>query len=232
MTLQINIIGGGQVGRTLATRLTRRGDDVRIIEQDETQRDEIQASGARFVHGDGTDVGTLDEADTSSVDVFATATGDDDTNLLASQLALTRFDVDRIVARVNRDGNVEPFRDLGITPVPVSEATTRELVNRIERPSFTGFVEELSHSGDAQEIEIRNPEYDGVTVGELDESLPEQCLVIIISHEQVTQFPDADLALELNDRITVIGERSAVATARDILNPDGTDRSVPETPPS
>lgn len=217
MTLEINIVGGGTVGRALAARLTRRDDTVRIIEQDESKHDAVEATGARFIAGDGTDVGTLDRADSESVDVFVAATGDDDTNLLASQLALTWFDAERIIARVNRRENVEPFDDLGIRPVAVSEATAREIDNYIERPSFTGFIEELSHSGDAQEVELRNPAHDGATVGELDDALPEQCLIVTMTHDEVTQFPDANFAITLGDRLTVVGERAAVARAREQL---------------
>ena len=217
MTLRINILGGGTVGRRLATRLTERGDDVRIIERHEHRRAVIEATGARAIIGDGTEIETLEAADTGSADVFVVATGDDDTNLLAAQLALSRFDVDRVVARVNRDGNAEPFEDLGIEAVPVPEATANELDNYIERPSFTGFIEELSYSGDAQEVELRNPECDGMSIAELDELLPEQCLIVMLTHEQLTRLPDADLPVMLGDRLTVFGERSAVATARQLL---------------
>lgn len=227
MSLEVIIIGGGHVGRTLATRLSRRGAAVHIIERDD-KRELIETTGARYVHGDGTDVETLEAANAASVDVFAAATGDDDTNLLASQLALSRFDVDRVIARVNRDGNTEPFSDLGIISVPVSEATARDLDNHIERPSFTNFIEELDHSGDAQEVELRNPEYDGVTISQLDDLFPEQCIIVMVTHEEVTQFPDADLSLALGDRVTVVGERSAVAAAREYLDPEDESHSVPD----
>lgn len=230
MTLRITIVGGGHVGRALATRLTERGDDVRVIERDEGRRALIETTGADPVVGDGTDVETLAAADTGSVDVFVAATGDDDTNLLASQLALSRFDVGRVVAQVNRDGNAEPFEDLGIYPVPVSDATAREMDNYIERPSFTGFVEELSRSGDAQEVELRNPAYEGTTIRDLDDRLPEQCLVVMVSQEQSARFPDAELQLSVGDRLTVFGERTAVATARERLEAEeGTDHTEPSS---
>lgn len=229
MSLRINIVGGGVVGRYLAVRLSERGDDIRVIEQQESHAQAIDGSGAEIIVGDGTDVETLEAADTASVDVFVTATGDDDTNLLAAQLALSRFDVDRVIARVNREENVEPFEDLGIHAISASEATARELDNRIERPSFTGFIEELGHSGDAQEFELRNPECDGRTIGELDDLLPEQCLIVVVSHEQLTRFPKADDPVMLGDRITVLGERGAVETARALLAAE--DPSAPQTPP-
>jgi Trk K+ transport system NAD-binding subunit len=231
MSLRINIVGGGFVGRALATRLTERGDDVRVIERDEDRHRLVETTGARVVIGDGTDVEVLAAADTGTADVFVPATGDDDTNLLASQLALSRFDVDRVVARVNRDENTDPFQDLGIHPIPVSEATARELDNYIERPSLTGFIEELSHSGDAQEVELRNPEYDGITIEKLDEQLPEQCLVVMITHEQLTRFPRADLPVMRGDRITILGERSAVATAGEELTSEETPESADTSPP-
>lgn len=231
MSLRINVVGGGVVGRHLAVRLAERGDDVCVVEEDEDRASALDDLGLRVVVGDGTDSGTLETAETADVDVFVTATGDDDTNLLASQLALSRFDVERVVARVNREENAEPFEDLGIHAISVSDATAREIDNRIERPTFTGFIEELSHSGDAQEIELRNQAHDGRTIRELDELLPEQCLIVMVTHEQLARFPDADDPVMLGDRITVLGERGAVETARNLLATE--ESSPPETfPPS
>jgi Trk K+ transport system NAD-binding subunit len=230
MSLRINIVGGGVVGRYLAVRLAERGDDVCVIEQNKRHARAIEKSGARAVIGDGTDIETLEAAGTADVDVFVAATGDDDTNLLAAQLSFSRFDVDRVIAKVNREENAEPFEDLGIHAISASEATARELDNRIERPSLTRFIEELSHSGDAQEIELQNHEYDGRTIGELDDLLPEQCLIVMVTHEQLTRFPNADNPVMLGDRITVLGERSAVETARNLLATG--DSTAPQTPPS
>lgn len=228
MSLRINIIGGGFVGRTLAVRLVERGDRVTVVERDGAKRSLIEATGATAVIGDGTNIEMLEAVDTDSSDVFVAATGEDDTNLLTSQLALSHFTIDRVIARVNRDENADPFEDLGIRAIPVSEATALELDNHIERSSLTGFIEELSQSGDAQELELRNPEHDGQTIAELDEVLPEQCLIVMVSHEGIARFPDAGLPVMLGDRITVLGERTAVEEAREELAPE--DPSPPSPP--
>lgn len=227
MTLDILVVGGGTVGRTLVRRLLDRGDRVTVIERDrsiaELLRDELPDATVRV--GDATDPAVLAEAGADDVDVVVAATGDDDTNLLAAQLTRTRFETDRVIARVNQPDNTDAFDDLDIDVVPAAEATAIEIDNYIERPSLTRWMEQLGRGGEALEVPVTNPEFVGRPIGELDAELPEQCLLAIFGGEGTAHLPDEHEIVEAGDHVTVFGERGAVERAAALLNPDEPDES-------
>jgi Trk K+ transport system NAD-binding subunit len=101
MSYVVRIIGGGQVGRQIANRLQFRGDTVLIIEEDEGQVAQLNSEGYQAIHGDGTDLSVLRTGEIDRADIVIAATGDDDTNLLATQLVKTKFDVETILARAS-----------------------------------------------------------------------------------------------------------------------------------
>lgn len=204
------IVGAGTVGRAVAIRLQRRGHEIQLVERDEETAETARALGVPVLVGDGTDTEVLAEAATDEADVFVASTADDDVNLLATQLAASRFDTGRVIARVNNSANADAFEETGTEPISESIATATQIDNYIERPSLTDWLDELGFGGDAQEVEIENPELDGVTIEELDERLPEPALVVGLSHEGVVSFPDPDDAVSVGDRVTVLGERAAV----------------------
>lgn len=210
MSERIVVVGAGIVGRALGKRLQRRDYELQFVERDEATAETARALDFPVVVGDGTDTAVLAEVETGEADLFVASTADDDVNLLATQLAASRFDLDRVIARVNNPANADAFEETGTEPVSESLATAVQIDNYIERPSLTNWIEELDFGGDAQEVEIENSDLDGVTLDELDERLPEQVLVVGLTREGVVEFPDPGDTVTLGDRVTVLGERAAV----------------------
>lgn len=219
MALTVCLIGGGKVGRALAARLAERGNDVTVVESDPDVAAALEADGYDVVRGDGTDLSVLDAAGVDEADVAVAATADDDSNLLTTQLLRRRFDTERVVARVNRPTNAEAFEDLGITTVAVSDATARAIDDQIACPTFTRWVDRVGRGGDVQEVAVTAPEYAGRTVGELDAAFPEQCLIVTADESGTAHLPDDEETVEAGEHLTVLGEREAVATAVEALDP-------------
>lgn len=217
MSYEIRIVGGGTVGRRITDRLEYRGDSVLIIEQDEARAQMLDIEGYRVIHGDGSDISDLDEASMEAADLVVVATGDDETNLLAAQLVRNRFSPESVIARINQPGNEEPFEELGIETVSRPDATAQLLDSHIESPAMTRWMESIGQRGDIQEITLQNPNLVGSTVGELDEELPEQVLLLMVGGEDDAHLPDAAEVLSQGDHLTVIGERSAVHDAMTTL---------------
>jgi NhaP-type Na+/H+ or K+/H+ antiporter len=207
------IVGGGRVGRALATRLERRGEFVVVVDRDDGAIAETREAGFTVHAGDGTDPSVLRAAGADDAKIVVAATSTDDVNLLISQLARTTFGVERVFARVNDPENVPAFDTLDVQAIDASMATARVIDNEIERPALTHWMAELGEGHDVQEIEVTAEDLAGRTIREVNAEIPDGCIVAVVGREGDTHVPRADDRLERGDHVTFVGETSAVAEA-------------------
>jgi NhaP-type Na+/H+ or K+/H+ antiporter len=207
------IVGGGKVGRDLATRLEARGEDVVIIEGDEEIVETARNEGFTVHSGDGTDRDVLRAAGAEKASTVVTTTGDDDVNLLVAQLAATTFDTDQVISRVNQPENEDAFEDLDVETISSTNATSWAIDNRIERPALWNWMTELGRSGDVQEFEVTAEDVAGKTIADLGSAIPDGCLIALVDRNGENMVPDGDFDLQPGDRITLIGQNEAVQDA-------------------
>jgi trk system potassium uptake protein len=82
------VIGGGEVGRTIADRLSREGHDVTIVDVDpEKLRDIAEHLDVHTVLGNGSSPTILGEADIGSAEILLGVTDSDEVNLMACVMA-------------------------------------------------------------------------------------------------------------------------------------------------
>ncbi|KAB1193134.1 potassium transporter [Haloferax sp. MBLA0076] len=218
--MRVLVIGGGKVGRALAERLEDRGENVVLIEQDQEVVQTARNLGFTVHHGDGADTDVLRSAGAGNAKVVVAATGDDDVNLLVSQLANSKFEPENVLARANNPDNVEAFEELGVRTISSTIATAQALDNYIERPTMSNWMGEIGRSGDVQEVEVTAENLVGRTIREVGPELPSGCLVALVSRNGDTNVPDADFTLQEGDRITIIGGRDAVRDAERLVHPE------------
>ncbi|MGQ4556676.1 cation:proton antiporter domain-containing protein [Halobellus sp. GM3] len=218
--MRVLIIGGGRVGRTLAGRLEGRGENVVLVEKDRSVVETARNAGFTVHHGNGTDTEVLRSAGGESARIVVGATGDDDVNLLVSQLAKSKFDPETVLARVNNPDNAEPFEELGVRAISATLATAQSMDNYIERPSMMDWMSEIGHSGDIQEIEVTAEELIGQSIRDIGPQLPDDSLIALVRREGETRVPDSEFTLERGDRITIIGGREEVREAIRFVHPD------------
>jgi NhaP-type Na+/H+ or K+/H+ antiporter len=217
--MRVIIVGGGKVGRALATRLEDRGENVVIIENDQETIQTCRDEGFTAHHGDGTDTEVLRSAGAENAKIIVAATGDDDVNLLVSQLSQSKFSPERVLARANNPENVDAFEELGVKTISSALATAQAMDNYIERPAMADWMGEIGRSGDVQEIEVTAESLVGKTISEIGPELPEGCLVALTCRDGETRVPDADFTLQRGDRITIIGRTDAVREAMEWAHP-------------
>jgi len=220
--MRVIIVGGGQVGRALAARLEDRGENVVIIEQAEAAVERARNEGYAVEIGDGTDTDMLRSAGAENAKTVVAATGDDDANLLVSQLASSKFGVDRVIARANNPDNVEAFEDLGVRTISSAMATAWAIDNQIERPAIAHWMTDIGRSGDVQEVEVKNPDLIGKPIREVGPMLPEACLVALVSGEghENAEVPTAEYVLEEGDMVTLLGRRESVREGMQMVGGD------------
>jgi len=112
---RVMLIGGGEIGFSVARELERRHIDVVLIERDSARADELAQllHQATILNGDGTNLPLLEEEGAGNVDVFIAVSPDDETNLMAGLLA-KRLGCKKVVALVHRPDYGPIYEQLGI----------------------------------------------------------------------------------------------------------------------
>jgi len=110
------IIGGGKVGLNTARQLMQLGHEIALVEQRKTRYDLIAdlLGEDALVFGDGTEIWVLEKAGIGRADMVVAVTGDDEDNIIISQVAKLKFGVPKVVARVNNPFNQPTFDLLGV----------------------------------------------------------------------------------------------------------------------
>lgn len=208
--MYIVIAGGGKIGEHLAFVMLRNGNEVAIIEQDEETATRLSAVlNGRFliIQGDGCMSRYQEDADIRNADVFVAAAGQDDTNLMACEIAQRVFGVPRCIARVNNPKNLRIFREVGIECV----SSTTLIATMIEEEAMLGGISVLSsltHGNIAlKEITVPRMRHHsnekGVPASEV--VLPAGCLMVSVSRddEDEMEIIDTDTILHPGDAVIV-----------------------------
>jgi len=111
------VAGGGKVGANVTRSLLGMGHEVTLIEQ---RRERFELLEEEFGHvpvlGDATEIFVLERAGIARPpDLVLAVTGDDEDNLVISQIAREGYEVPKVIARVNDPRNQQHFDLLGIT---------------------------------------------------------------------------------------------------------------------
>lgn len=109
------IVGGGKVGLNTARQLQQLGHEIALIEQRKSRYDLlVEELGEALIFGDGTELWVLERAGIARADMVVAVTGDDEDNIIISQVAEMEFHVPKVVARVNNPFNQPTFELLGV----------------------------------------------------------------------------------------------------------------------
>ncbi len=99
--MKIIILGAGQVGGTLAENLVGENNDITIVDHAPERLRELQDKyDLRVVQGFASHPSTLQEAGAQDADMLVAVTNSDETNMIACQIAYTRFNTPNRVARI------------------------------------------------------------------------------------------------------------------------------------
>jgi trk system potassium uptake protein len=205
--MYILIAGGGKIGANLARILLADGKhEVTLIEQ---RRDRFERLEHEFEHqvllGDATEIYVLERAGVARPpDIVAALTGDDEDNLIVSQLAKEKYGVPKVIARVNDPRNQAHFDLLGISP---TVSATRGLMALIEHEvpehDLVHLLELRKENLEIVEVQIDNgAPAAGKTVENLD--LPEGSRLISIMRNGRSEIAVGSTELLPGDQVLAI----------------------------
>ncbi len=215
--MEILIIGGGKVGRILAERFNKRGENVSVIDISGEECNKCIELGIRTVQGNAVDVGILKKAGIENAKYMVITTKKDDTNLLFCQIAKARFGFrgNQLVSRVNDVENLRAFWDLGIRAMSPTMTTAVVMDNMIGRNHLFSMCE-VEGGGSITEVKVTNPKVVGKAIKEIN--FPEKSLVIMVQRGNESIIAHSSLKLEYNDIATIIGEGGSGKSVSDLLN--------------
>jgi trk system potassium uptake protein TrkA len=112
---------GGRLGLQVALDLIADDKDVTIIEKDENRCKFLATQlDTMVICGSGTEIKTLENAEINEANVFVAATGNDESNLLASLMA-KEYKPEKIIARVNEAQHEKVFIENNLIEIIVHE---------------------------------------------------------------------------------------------------------------
>lgn len=220
--MYVVIAGGGKVGSYLAQVMLSSGNEVAIIEQTLSAADRlsVQLEGSYLViNGDCCDSRFQEDAGIRRADAFVASTGQDDSNLVACEIAQRVFHVPRCIARVNNPKNLRIFREVGIECV----SSTTLIANLIEEEALLGsvsVVSSLNHGNVAlSEFTVghmrHHSDEEGVTIGEIE--MPEGALIVAIAYEDDAQVAAPDMVLYPGDQVIVVADSDVLDDVRSLF---------------
>src|SRR5437763_3031762 len=149
--MYVIIAGAGKVGWNLARELIAKDREVTLIESDHRRfrivEEEIEHAAQ---YGHATELWVPERAGIQRADLVIAVTGDDEDNILISQVAKEKYGCQRIVARVNNPRNLEHFKLLGVQPAVSATDLILRLIEH-EVPEY-GLVQLLALEEEHLEI--------------------------------------------------------------------------------
>jgi trk system potassium uptake protein TrkA len=128
--MYVIVAGGGKVGKSVTRSLVDMGHEVTLVEQSRDRFAQLEDEfGQVALIGDATEIGVLERAGVARPpDLVLALTGDDEDNLVISQIAKEGYGVAKVIARVNDPRNQQHFDLLGITQTVCATAGILGLV--------------------------------------------------------------------------------------------------------
>jgi trk system potassium uptake protein TrkA len=218
--MNVMIIGGGKVGRYLASLLLTGGHRVKLIEIRKEEIPHLQNDLPTdvVILGNGTDPNVLELAGIHNAQVVAAATGADEVNLVVTSLARFEFRVPRTIARINNPKNAWMFTsDMGVD-VALNQA---DLMAHV-------IAEEMSLGDMMTLLKLRKGQYSlveekvapkSLAAGKAvrDLKLPERCVLVVVIRKGELMMPDSDTVLQPADEVLAVVSTNHVKDLADLL---------------
>ena len=212
--MYIIIAGAGKVGWNLARELMGANHEVTVIEAERERYLTVEEELEHNVHyGDASELWVLERAGIVRADMVIAVTGDDEDNILISQVAKEKYLVEHTIARVNNPRNVEHFELLGIRPVvSATDLILRLIEHEVPHHGLVHLLDLKQEQLEIIELEVKDgAPAAGQQIEDLE--LPDGCLVVSILREGTGFVPNAETVIEAGDEVLAVlnpGDETAV----------------------
>jgi len=206
--MRVVIVGGGKIGSYLAAGLSRAGHFVAVIEEKpERARAVIETVKVIVFEGDGTEPALLEAADVRRADWLIALTGQDEDNLVATQLG-KNLGAKRVMARLNDPANRATFRALNIPVVSVTDLIAQVISKEVKIPDLA--ESDLFGGGKVAVQELEIPaSFEPRLVSDLD--IPADALLVTVMRGDDVFVVRGNTKVEPGDHVLVTSTIDAAA---------------------
>ena len=220
--MYIAIVGGGKVGVYLANFLLNDGHEVAIIEAKESVAkilSETMQGPFLVICGDGCEVSRQEDAGVDNADIFVAATGRDEDNLAACEIANRVFDVQRCIARVNNPKNLRIFRRLGIESISSTALIARMIQEEAMLGSMSVAVAMTNDDLALIDITVPGMQYHDNETGvrALDIEFDEGIRMVAVNHGDEIEVVGNNTIIHPGDEVIVAADTDKLTRAREII---------------
>ena len=205
MKMQVLLIGGFDMAKTLAASLIQKKYRVTAIHPDYAFCEALaEIRDLLVIHGDGSKPYILEEAGARRTDIAIALTDSDADNLVICELCKKRFGVTKTVSVIKNAENTAFFRQMGVDAVVCA---TNTITGIIEQLAFVHGMTALVPVGDGRVsiAEVAIPEGAPAANKKLWEiSLPREVIVGCILRKDQTLIPRGDTRILAGDSLVLL----------------------------
>jgi trk system potassium uptake protein TrkA len=208
--MKIIILGGGQVGSSVANNLASEANDITVIDENGAILQELQDRlDLRTIKGHASHPDILKQAGADDADMIIAVTGNDETNMIACQVAYTLYHTPTKIARV-RSPEYLKFSNLFVQealPVDVLISPEQLVTDYIERLIRNpGALQVLDFADGRVQLVAVHAYYGGPLVGhelrELRSHMPGiDSRIAAIFRQGKPIAPEGDTIIEADDEV-------------------------------
>jgi len=222
--MNILILGAGEVGFHIASRLAAEGNNVSVIDNDAERLQRVADSmDVKTVFGHAAHPSVLEQAGAADAELLIAATTNDEINMLACQVAHSLFKVTTKMARIREPDYINAIGLFGPDDLPINMVISpeKEAANSIiKRFQITSAVDAQEFAdGKVQLLGIHIPpkaELAGIVLKELHEVMG-ALAVYIVAHERNRHWaiPKSNTVLLAGDSVYIAVATKDVETLLD-----------------
>jgi trk system potassium uptake protein TrkA len=208
---KILIVGGGNLGAKLAKALEEYPVHTRLIELDRNRCSKLAESLKKVVvlQGDGSDQQLLREENIQDMDLVATLTQDDETNILISLLA-EQMGARKTVTRVSKFSYLALLSAVGLEKVVSSRlAAVNSILQYVRRGHVLSAMTLKGEEAEVLEaVALETSDIVDKPIRHI--SFPKGALVVAILRGDKVIVPTGDSVILPQDRIIIFATRNAI----------------------
>lgn len=227
--MKILILGAGQVGSAIAEILTNESNDVTIIDQnDKTLASMRDKFDIQVVHGKASHPNVLRRAGAQDTDMIIAVTSNDETNMIACQIAYTLFQTPVKIARLRSSAYMTRQKLFGPDHIPIDVIINPEqlVTNNIKRLiQYPGATQVLDFAGGKVELVTAKAEYGAEMIGHALKDLVKfkpnlESRVAAIFRNNRAIIPDGNTIIEQGDEVFFIAAKDQIKNVIEELQPE------------